>query len=258
MRTLLGKKRKEILNTILGTGSGADIKFLKKIILLKGFREELDAIKHSIENGISPIFRQWQTVPAHLLEIHRRYPGLIVTRFINVLGNYKYQEIEEGYRDAMRINQLLKDIDGMGARLAISHGKNISAINKCASLESLRQLHDAWVGRLNQRKNIIASDTPFPDPPLPGNEDICPITTDDELMAEGFLMHHCVGGYDKRVQSGESYIYRVLKPERATLEIKGFGKSIRIGQFKLAYNQHPSEETYAKVSRWIEDFLRKR
>jgi len=133
---------------------------------------------------------------------------------------------------------------------------SVQIMDACDTVEALEQLHDNWVTLLNQKKVIIGSGEPFPMPPIPGNDDICPILNSDDLLAEGKLMHHCVGGYVNMIKHRKCYIYRVMHPQRATLEIKGTGKSARIGQLKLVCNQAPSHETFLAVSEWIENYKR--
>jgi hypothetical protein len=86
---------------------------------------------------------------------------------------------------------------------------------------------------------------------LSGDADIVPITTIKELLEEGAVMHNCVGSYAEKVKSGECYIYRVLRPERATLEISDSGDMHHINQLKLVRNGEPSAETWAKVRYWF-------
>ncbi|MBN1760377.1 MAG: PcfJ domain-containing protein [Chitinispirillaceae bacterium] len=94
----------------------------------------------------------------------------------------------------------------------------------------------------------------FLPPPFPGTETICPITCYRDLKEEGRTMHHCVGSYSGRVMSGSTYIYRVLEPERATLELC-FNNSTgawEIGQLHLVCNGTPLNVTRESVAKWLE------
>jgi len=91
----------------------------------------------------------------------------------------------------------------------------------------------------------------FPPPPLPGDADIVPITTIKDLQDEGAIMHNCVGSYTEKVQTGECFIYRVIRPQRATLEISDTGDMHHICHLKLADNEEPSAETWEKVRFWF-------
>jgi len=94
----------------------------------------------------------------------------------------------------------------------------------------------------------------FPPPPFPGNQDIQPIMTHEELLREGLEMEHCVGSYKSRVMREECYIYRVLSPMRATLEIC-LKHSPRIGQLKGVSNFAVNTETRAFVRAWFRSVL---
>ena len=60
----------------------------------------------------------------------------------------------------------------------------------------------------------------MPPPPIAGKEgEIEPLETCQELAIEGRLQQHCVGSYAHSVRRGQAYVYRMLKPERATLAI---------------------------------------
>jgi hypothetical protein len=63
----------------------------------------------------------------------------------------------------------------------------------------------------------------FPPPPYAGTADLEPIRTLKELVEEGEQMRHCVASYADRIAGGSYYVYRVLKPIRATLAISWHG-----------------------------------
>lgn len=119
----------------------------------------------------------------------------------------------------------------------------------------LRRLHDALTARLNRQRTLEIEgrfQKPFPLAPLPGDQVIQPITNVSELLDEGTAMHHCAASYVNSIFEGRSFIYKVLAPERATLQIVRLpdGK-LRIGQMKLVCNAEPSQETINKVFDWF-------
>lgn len=94
----------------------------------------------------------------------------------------------------------------------------------------------------------------FPDPPLPGNQSIVPIRSVDQLIEEGSVMNNCVASYAHEVMTGESFIYRVLHPQRCTLSVeKSASGRMKIEEMKLFNNQVPDKATYAAVKEWIRD-----
>ncbi len=60
----------------------------------------------------------------------------------------------------------------------------------------------------------------FPAPPLPSGEGIEPIITPAQQVTEGREQHNCVASYAGRIASGSYYVYRVTRPERATLGLR--------------------------------------
>jgi hypothetical protein len=146
-------------------------------------------------------------------------------------------------------------------RLARQLGDNsaLHALIRCRTGEELLELHDLLTERVNERVRKAQrekEERPFPEPPVPGCEEIVPIRTFDDLAEEGLFMRHCVVSYASSVRAGRSYIYKVLSPQRATLEIVGHGPNVRIGQFKLARNGNPADETWLMVRHWIDDHKR--
>lgn len=96
-------------------------------------------------------------------------------------------------------------------------------------------------------------DQRFNDPPVPGTDAIIPLRTPRELHNEGREQHNCVGGYSKRVEEGNCYIYKILFPERATLSITRYSNGGRwsIGELRTACNNRVSSETRALVREWL-------
>ena len=92
----------------------------------------------------------------------------------------------------------------------------------------------------------------FLEPPVPGTEDIEPLTDAGQLLEEGRAQRNCVGGYAPRVAGGKVFIYRVLRPERATLSLRlGSDGEWGIGQLLRACNQKVSPATTLAVLRWL-------
>lgn len=249
---VMGKKRKSILKEILNTGTKADIKFLKKIRLMHGEQDELNVIKTAIRQGNQEgQLKHWPAIPVQVVALLQRFPNLKEASFLRTITEQTYDRIADGLADSYRICKLWDDIYHMGSVLEI---KNLAAVlNRTKSIDALRKIHDRWMERLHRRKTIIAGGTSFRPPPIPGNTDIYPILTFEDLLAEGKLMHHCVGGYINKINNGTSYVYRVLQPERATLEIIGHGRRLRIGEFRRLYNQSPSNRSYSAVMNWLEE-----
>ena len=68
------------------------------------------------------------------------------------------------------------------------------------------------------------------------------LTTKNQLEAEGREMRHCVGGYSRAVESGESRIFKVEgegKQNRSTLELGFEGHSVELRQLRSFANAAP-------------------
>lgn len=122
---------------------------------------------------------------------------------------------------------------------------------------SVKQLLDHLLELLwqaNMPDNFDETDGSFPKPPIPGNGSIVPLENAGSLFEEGAEQHNCVANYRHSISSGNTYIYSVLKPERATLSvIPDAGGEWRIDQLLTASNQPVKKKTRRAVARWIRD-----
>lgn len=130
------------------------------------------------------------------------------------------------------------------------HGGRRFRIN---SMEELDNIHLTMIDGLNRNRNKkLISDPPFPPPPLQGNEVIIPITTAQELADEGKEQRNCALSYLTRIYKGQSFIYKVLASERATLSLeKQKGGYWMIGQLLKERNRPVSRMTSQSVEEWL-------
>ena len=93
------------------------------------------------------------------------------------------------------------------------------------SVAQVRAWHDdlvaQWQVHRAPRRRVLAG--PFPPPPVPGNAWMVPLTSQQDLDEEGREMGHCVAVYGARVLRGWCYLFKVLGPHRATVEIRRSG-----------------------------------
>lgn len=128
-------------------------------------------------------------------------------------------------------------------------------LTHCRSINELERIHNRYVDRINNHptnQDIKIKDVDYPVPPIVGTEHIIPLTHSRELIREGKKQHHCVAMYHRLILKGTCYIYKVIKPERATLEIRitPNGK-YHIAQLKLDKNEEPSMDTKEAVLQWL-------
>ena len=86
---------------------------------------------------------------------------------------------------------------------------------------------------------------------IPGNADIEPILNEEMLCVEGLTMHHCVASYAEAVRNRRRYIYKVLKPARATLELIADRKGWTVGQIKGYCNADVGSDVIEAVRDWL-------
>jgi hypothetical protein len=107
-------------------------------------------------------------------------------------------------------------------------------------------------GRESNPPKPEAQKLEFPEPPIPGIENIIPLKNTDLLYEEGQVQHNCLMQYVCTAASGGVYFYRVLEPERATLSIiPDENGQWQIGQLLRAHNEPVSEATRQGVAQWF-------
>jgi hypothetical protein len=122
------------------------------------------------------------------------------------------------------------------------------------SLARVRELHDEISTEYLRRQPTVAESFRFPRPPLRGTPEIVPIETLEELTAEGRQQNNCVATYAQRIQHRHTFIYRVLKPERATLSIvRGPDGDWEIDELERRENTGTSDATWRFVQAWLDE-----
>lgn len=128
------------------------------------------------------------------------------------------------------------------------------------NIRKLKETHaevtEQYRRRIQQLIDANRHDTDiFRNPPLPGIAGkIEPLTSTEALVNEGEEQGNCVASYAVRVRQGNTFIYRVLHPERATLSIvrpSTFG-DWKIGELEARYNTDVSPETEDYVEAWLD------
>jgi hypothetical protein len=132
------------------------------------------------------------------------------------------------------------------------------------SLRAMGRLHDQLYREYERRRHrrdleILSKEKEsrsleLPSPPIEGTDEILPLSTCEELVGEGYQMHHCAGGLGPSIKRGGYYLYKILQPERATLSIKREeGGPWKICQLKGKHNGEVRKETRKKVESWLRE-----
>lgn len=288
----VSKGYKRLCKEIYGDGSKATIKFLKKIKPIGMFDLFHPIIKNVIEedskqdgHAILGKLNHLQEIDPRILKVYmlsnslleklmieiKTHPVNRTLRDIQLLINDTCENIKNAYHPqlwAEKKRQLLsiKELDkfyefcrSMNERMVLindtrrmdNEQRDILSLNT----NDLVRLHDVLAVNYN---NSVDSNTlygPFPPSPIPFEMGLEPIVCASELAIEGAMMGHCVASYHNKVIHKRAYIYRVLSPQRSTVEI-AFSDKVGTWVIKQVRGRHNSIVDPA-VTELIEDRIRK-
>jgi len=92
--------------------------------------------------------------------------------------------------------------------------------------------------------------------PLKKHKDIVPISTVEDLFAEGVFQSHCCAVFAKQIENGNLCFYRILKPERSTLSLSIYKKTdnqikVKIQEFRGKNNSILKQKTWYFIKKWL-------
>ena len=151
-------------------------------------------------------------------------------------------------------NSLIEDIKRMSERLGVPSNEVENKLFDSKDENEINRYHDDLLDEIGVGggEEIV-----FGKPPIPGTNEIIPITSSTGLLIEGDELNHCVGhaGYEDFVISGESYIYAIkTDSDRCTLELGIKDESnYFIKQLSGNGNVHPKRETRKLVNNWLKE-----
>lgn len=96
----------------------------------------------------------------------------------------------------------------------------------------------------------------FPPPPIPGIPGaIEPIRDFVNLAEEGDSQANCAVMYVSSILANEAYVYRLLRPDRATLVLQRSGPTgpWALADLRCSHNTAPTDASLAFVKTWIDD-----
>ena len=117
------------------------------------------------------------------------------------------------------------------------------------SIQDLINKHQELVG--SQNNDMVENDISFPAPPVLGNKNIRYIASAGELGKEASKQNNCVSAYAGDILTKNVFVYKVFKPERATLSIRRKNCRWAVDQLECANNQNASPATYENVKKWL-------
>lgn len=150
------------------------------------------------------------------------------------------------------VKKSAEDVQRIGKALGIPA---YSHFDRVRSFDGLKKRHDKWTKRLNkvlpQEEGLWGV---FPEPPLEETKVIKPIRTFLALCKEGQRMKHCASSYREAIEQGESYIYRYMGEQRATIELKCLNGTWSLEQIKGRQNAEATSETLKAVQDWFDQY----
>ena len=250
---LFGSRRSFILEKFCGIGSASHLKFLTKIRDFSYQHEDLQLLKGMLrDERLMVRLRHVQEINWPVLRLFFKQPYILEMRC--ALDCLSTSNCRDAFMFLGKVGMYIRDIRRMCQTASLEYPW--ARICTMKSAFQLKNLHDALAVELSRRNKAAIVEKygeDLPPSPLKGTETIVHISKVRDLLAEGEEMAHCVGGYVERVMNGDVYMYRVLEPERATMEVERMpdGK-FRIVQVKLYKNGNVSNNTLMSLKDWLE------
>lgn len=243
-RDIVKTKQCDILNWLLLPGSNAAVKIVRKLRPESIAELNAEDIRRMLENSRA------MKVLAHMPQINTGVLTLVGHRGLHQTITPALLEevaVDRRQRYYPHTARLLERTLHIHRHLNPDHPRP-----KFRSLASLQAKHDALSEEYLRQAPERMRGMCFPRPPISGTAEIVPITRPDELIREGLTQANCVATYADRIVSRSIYIYRVLRPERATLSIKKTPRgSWMVDQLLLARNRPVSTQTRDMVTDWL-------
>lgn len=240
---IVAKRRQREIAAWLGfPETDSSVKTLSKLAGASIFKHSLLALRFALE---SP---EAKKILSHLPRINAGVLGFVADEELcGIVPMPLLMEVAAKKEEDMSAQSA--DVFHRCVRMARELGE---AVRHPSSIQKLDEWHqeiwERWV-----EKNPPLPKT-FPAPPIAGCPTIQPILDANGLIEEGKQQSNCVGCYANRVRAGQTFIYRVLAPERATLSIVlGHGGQWVIEELKLRSNQACSHLTKKHVTDWLEN-----
>lgn len=174
-------------------------------------------------------------------------------------GNRLLQEVAEDRRENYRARVVHLVTNTLRMQDVIQARRPVTKFPDLERLESVhRDVSEAYRQRA-QRINEVRrhSHDNFRRPPIPGIPgEIEPLTSPEQLVDEGEAQGNCVASYAYKVERGDTFLYRVLKPQRCTLSIVRRDSSgvWRIGELESKFNTSADDETERYVESWLQRY----
>lgn len=241
-------KRREVLSLVAGKSEARYLKLLAKLKLKNWDGAEFRLLVRMLQTPLFvEAFQHWRAVSIEAVKVLDRYPFLanskILQRYSDSSAEVVISDIPVNFKD------VYFDTVELGKHIGLKHSQSI--VDACECVEAVRSLHDSWSAVLNRKVEYLSHDEILPEPPLSGNQWIIPLHSVNEILREASEMKHCLASYIDKLRVGKSFIYRVIRPQRATCEIVLRSGLYEISQISLYKNNPANEQTWESVASWL-------
>lgn len=205
---LLGDKQVKLCSLVGLSERKQVVKLLKKAASLKLQKSELESFVELLETpAVRDYLSHQKTISPAVLKLLRTNQWLVLSKARALIPSLCQPEFRRIFDDVLRMIE------------------DVSQLQNCATTAALQRLHDNLVEELNESRGTklirdpMGNPRPIPPAPLQSAYSIEPITEQIELIKEGREMRHCIASHLFSVVSGDYAVYRMLEPERLTIEI---------------------------------------
>jgi len=229
-------------------GTEQQTRILKSVALASLGANSIRSLKDLLDNEVVCSFlRHRGEISEPVIKVVKRYPWLVRYPVKALIDDLQEGETLRYFQDVIRM------LDDLGP------------LYRCRTVNSLLRLHDRLVAHINDRGfNFIRDEygdiKQLPAPPLPGNESIKPLTSQQEIVDEGREMKHCIASYMGSVSLGEFCVNQMYEPERLTIGIvvgisasRDRDKQCFLREVRGKCNRYPSDESIKLIEDRFEE-----
>ena len=241
---LLGDKQVKLCSLVGLSERKQVVKLLKKAASLKLQKNELESFVELLETpAVCDYLSHQKTISPAILKLLRTNQWLVLSKARALIPSLCQPEFRRIFDDVLRMIE------------------DLSQLQNCATTAALQRLHDNLVEELNESRGTklirdhMGNPKPIPPAPLQPAYSIEPITGQIDLIKEGREMRHCIASHLFSVVSGDYAVYRMLEPERLTIEIvvTDWGQCY-LKEVRGKGNRLPTANSMEIIEKWFLEF----
>ena len=262
-KSLVGEKQTRILDWLGFPGTDSTVKLLRKLgpscIDPASMRMLYNTLRDN-ESGTKMLRHQSRiNAGVHRLCCYRRLADVAAPSLVYEAANDPEEEDASPRADLLGDTlSLWETVDRTGSPPAFTSLRRIQTVHDGLVAKYQRNLTaerptPQRVRRKRRSPQRKRAKTAFPPPPVPESRDIIAICSKSELEKESEAQHNCVGTYYTRIQEqGDIFIYKVLRPQRATLALlRRPDGTWRRGELAASHNRSVGAATRIAVDYWL-------